>query len=200
MADGKVITGFSKPYVALYNFNDGAVTYTSGMPLARGVSVSVSAETGDSSDFYANNVLAESAGGTFSGAAATFTVDGLKSEARKLIQGLPTESSVTVGQKTVKVMDYDDRQVIPYVGIGFIVRYMENGKTTYSPMMFTKGIFDVDGLDAATQEENIDFQTTDLEATIMRDDTTNHTWRRIAEDQTTEAEAEAVIKALLSIA
>lgn len=41
MANGKVITGYSKPYVALYNNNGGTITYTSGMPLARGVDVSL---------------------------------------------------------------------------------------------------------------------------------------------------------------
>lgn len=199
MANGKVITGYSKPYVALYNSNNGAPSYSNGMPLARGVSVSVSSENSDGVNFYADNVTAESAGGVFTGATITLVVDGLKDEARKLIMGLPEPSSVSVDGADVNVYDYDDRQVIPYVGIGFIVRYMENGVTTYSPTVFTKAAFDVDGIDAATQEESIDFQTTELSATLMRDDTANHTWRRIAVDQTTEAEAENVVKALLGI-
>lgn len=199
MANGKVITGYSKPYVALYNPNNGEPTYSNGMPLARGVNVNVSSESSDGVDFYADNVAAESAGGVFSGATITLTIDGLKDEARKLIMGLPEPSSITVGQKTVTVLDYDDRQQIPYVGIGFIVRYMENGVTTYSPTVFTKAAFNVDGLEAATQEESIDFQTTELEATLMRDDSTNHLWRRIAQDQATEADAEDVVKALLQI-
>lgn len=199
MANGKVLTGFSKPYVGLYAVSSGTVTYTQGMPLARGVSASVSTETGDTNDFYADNVLAESVGGVFTGATLTLTVDGLKDEARKLIQGLPTASTLTVGSQTVQVLDYDDRQSIPYVGLGFIARYMEEGVTTYTPVFFPKAIFDVDGLEANTQEENVEFQTQELEATIMRDDSTNHRWRRVAEAQTTEAEAENVLKALLNI-
>ena len=199
MANGKVLTGFSKPYVGLYAVNSGTVTYTSGQALARGVSVSVSTETGDSVKFYADNVLAESVGGVFTGATVTLTVDGLKEQARKLIQGLPTASTITVGQTSVSVLDYDDRQAIPYVGIGFIARYMEEGVTTYAPIFFTKAIFDVDGLEASTQQENIEFQTQELTATIMRDDSTNHIWRRVADDQTTEALAENVIKAFLNI-
>lgn len=199
MANGKVITGYSKPYVALYNPNNGNPTYSGGMPLARGVDVSIEPETGDSVDFYADNVLAESAGGVFTGATMTMTVDGLKDAARKLIMGLPTPEDVTVGSKTVKVYDYDDRQVIPYVGVGFVVRYMEAGVTTYQPVVVTKAAFEVDGLDAATQEETIEFQTMELTASLMRDDSTNHRWRRIAEDQTTEADAEAVIKAIMNI-
>lgn len=199
MANGKVITGYSKPYVALYNSNNGNPTYTSGMPLARGVDVSVDSESGEGVNFYADNVTAESAGGVFTGATITMTIDGLKDEARKLIMGLPEPSSITTDSGSVKVYEYDDRQQIPYVGIGFIVRYMENGVTTYSPTVFTKAAFNVDGLEAATQEEEIEFQTTELEATLMRDDSTNHVWRKIAEDQTTELEAENVIKAILNV-
>lgn len=199
MANGKVITGYSKPYVALYNYNAGTITYTNGMPLARGVSVSVSAENSDGVNFYADNVTAESVGGLFNSASITMVVDGLKDQARKLIMGLPAAEQVTVGTEQVDVWVYDDRQTIPNVGIGFIVRYMENGVTTYSPVVFTKAAFGVEGLDAATQEESVDFQTTELTATLMRDDSDNHAWRKIAADQATEKAAEDVIKALLNI-
>lgn len=199
MANGKVITGYSKPYVALYNNNGGTITYTSGMPLARGVDVSVEAETGDAVTFYADNVAAESVGGVFTGATVTMTVDGLKDNARKLIMGLPAAESLTVDGSQVDIYTYDDRQVIPNVGIGFIVRYMESGVTTYQPTVFTKASFSVDGLDASTQEEEIEFQTMELEAALMRDDSANHAWRKIGAEQETEAKAEAVVKTLLNI-
>ncbi len=202
MANGRVITGYSMPKVAVYSYATNTVTYTGLTPLARGVSVSMDVETSDSTDFYADNVLAESAGGRFTGGTVTLTVDGLKDAARKLIQGLPTETSMSVSisgtTTTVKVLEYDDRQSAPYVGIGFVVRYMENGVTSYVPVVLTKCVFDVDTIDAETQGENIDFQTAELTATIARDDTTNHRWRRIGEAQTTEAAAEAVIAAMLA--
>lgn len=198
MANGRVITGYSMPKVAVYSYESNAVTYTGLMALARGVSVSMDVETSDSSDFYADNVLAESAGGRFTGGTVTLTVDGLKDAARKAIQGLPTETTLTVGSESVKVLEYDDRQAAPYVGIGFVVRYMENGITSYVPVVLTKCVFDVDTIEAETQEDAIDFQTTELTATIARDDTANHTWRRIGEAQTTEAKAVAVIDAMLS--
>ena len=199
MANGKVITGYSRPFVALYNNNEGTITYTSGMPLARGVDVSVEAETGDAVNFYADNVMAESVGGVFTGATITMTVDGLKDAARKLIMGLPNAEPVTVGSNSVDIYTYDDRQNIPNVGIGFVVRYMESGVTTYQPVVFTKASFSVDGLDAATQEEEIEFQTTELEAALMRDDSEHHAWRKIGAEQTTEAAAVDVVKALLNI-
>ena len=199
MANGKVITGYSRPFVALYNNNEGTITYTSGMPLARGVDVSVEAETGDAVNFYADNVMAESVGGVFTGATITMTVDGLKDAARKLIMGLPNAEPLTVGSDSVDIYTYDDRQNIPNVGIGFVVRYMESGVTTYQPVVFTKASFSVDGLDAATQEEEIEFQTTELEASLMRDDSEHHAWRKIGAEQTTEAAAVNVVKALLNI-
>lgn len=199
MANGKVITGYSKPFVALYNNNEGTVTYTSGMPLARGVDVSVEAETGDAVNFYADNVMAESVGGVFTGATITMTVDGLKDAARKLIMGLPNAEPLTVGSDSVDIYTYDDRQNIPNVGIGFVIRYMESGVTSYQPVVFTKASFSVDGLDAATQEEEIEFQTTELEASLMRDDSEHHAWRKIGAEQTTEAAAVNVVKALLNI-
>ena len=199
MANGKVITGYSKPYVALYNYSGGTITYSSGMPLARGVDVSVEAESGDGVNFYADNVVAESVGGVFTGATITMTVDGLKAAARKLIMGLPTADTITVGTNTYDVVRYDDRQQIPYVAIGFVVRYMENGNTTYTSVVFKKAAFNVDGLEAATQEEEIEFQTLELEATLMRDDSQYHEWKNIVEELPTETEAVNVIKALLGI-
>jgi hypothetical protein len=67
-------------------------------------------------------------------------------------------------------------------------------------VLFTKCQFNEDGLAAETQGENIEFQTEELTAAVLRDDSTNHTWRRLAADQETEAAAEAVLKAMLNIA
>ena len=197
MANGQVITGFSKPVVALYSATGTTVKYTGLMPLARGVDVSLDIETNDDNDFYADNVVAESAGNTFSSGTVTLTVDGLKAEARKLIMGLPEPTSVSLGSNTVEVYDYDDRQAKPYVGVGFIVRYMEDGVTSYVPYMLPKVIFSDLGIEAETQEESIDFQTTELEGTIMRDDSDNHRWQRVGANQTTEALAYSVLQALL---
>lgn len=195
MAAGKVITGYSKPYVAKYSATGGTITYSGAQLLARGVDVSIEPDSSDSSSFYADNVAAETVGGQFTGGTVTLTVDGLKENARKLILGIVTTSSVTTDDGEVNLIEYDDKMTIPYVGIGFIVRYMENGITSYEAVILTKTAFNVDGLEAATQEDEIDFQTQELEATIMRDDSVNHAWRKISEEQDTEDKAENVLKA-----
>lgn len=197
MANGRVITGFSKPVVATYSASGTTVAYTGFMDLARGVDVSLDIETNDDNDFYANNVKAESAGNVFSSGTVTLTVDGLKEAARTLIMGLPAATSVSVGSSSVDVYEFDDRQAKPYIGVGFIVRFMEDGVTSFVPYVLPKTIFNDIGIDAETQEESIDFQTMELEATIMRDDSANHRWQRIGEAQTTEDAAYAVLSALL---
>lgn len=198
MANGKVITGYSMPFVALYAAANGVVTYSGGIPLARGVDVSLSVEGGSDNDFYADNVKAESDNQTFSSGTLSLTVDGLKATARKLISGVKTTRKEGSGETAVSFDVYDDDQKMPYVGVGFVVRYMEDGVTTYAPIIIKKVKFSPEGLDAATQEENIDWQTTKLEASIMRDDTANHEWKMIGEDQTTEEAAVAAYKLVLT--
>ena len=195
MANGKVITGYSKPIIAKYVYNQGTISYSDKTPLARGVEVSMDVEIGDATNFFADNTISESVAGQFNGATATLTVDGLKDTARDLIAGLVTSTTIIANSSTVVAKVYDDLQVIPYVGIGFVVRYMENGVTTYAPVILPKAQFSPESLKAATQGESVEFQTTDLVATIMRADDANHSWKIVAADQTTEAAAVAVINA-----
>ena len=198
MANGKVITGYSKPIVAKYTYSSNTITYSNVMALARGVEVNMEVEIGDATNFFADNTISEAVAGQFNGATATLTVDGLKDTARDLIAGLVTQKNITVGTSTVKAKVYDDLQVIPYVGIGFVVRYMENGVTTYAPVILPKAQFSPESIKAATQGEEVEFQTTELQATVMRADDDNHSWKVVAEDQATEADAVAVINAYFS--
>ena len=195
MANGKVITGYSQPIVAKYTYSSNTISYSDITPLARGVEVQMEVEIGDATNFFADNTIAEAVAGQFNGATATFTVDGLKDTARDLIAGLVTTKSIPVSSSTVTAKVYDDLQVIPYVGIGFVVRYMENGVTTYAPVILPKAQFSPESLNAATQGESVEFQTTELQATVMRADDTNHSWKVVAADQATEAAAVAVINA-----
>lgn len=193
-AAGRVCTGFSKPYVALYAVSNGTVTYSSGQLLARGVEVSVEAEeASEANNFYADNIIAESISGVFSGGTATLTVDGLLDATRKLIYGLPAAD----GDGWTH---FGDSQSVPYVGIGFVTRYMSEGVTSYVPTILTKAIFQAEPQEAATQEDEIEFQTTELTATLLRDDSANHDWKMIGAAQASEALAEDAIKDIFNIA
>lgn len=199
-AAGKVCTGFAKPYVALYSNTGATPAYSGGMQLARGVDVSIEPEVGDTNPFYADNVEAETVPGTFTGGTVTLTVDGLLEAAEKLIFGLPEPEELTYDtNKTAKVTTYGDSMKIPYMGLGFIVRYMSDGVESYSTVMLTKVRFQTPTQSAATQEEQIDWQTQELTADLMRDDSASHAWKKVAADVSTEAEAEAILKAMLNI-
>lgn len=189
MAAGKVTIGFSKPYVALYDTSAGK--YSDAQILARGVSVSAEIESSDENIFYADNQAAESDSGRFTGGTVTLTVDGLQTAAEKLIMGLPTAGADGW-------MAYDDDQAIPYVGIGFVVRYMSDGVESYTPFVFAKCKFNQIAIDASTMEDEIDWQTQELEATIMRGDDAKHTWKWVGASVPTEAEAVTALQAKLA--
>lgn len=192
MANGKVITGFSYPRAALYANNGNVVTYSDGKPISRGVEVSFEPETSDDNIFYADNQAAESAAGLFTRATLTLTVDQPFVETEKMLMGIPAAT----GDWTA----YGKDQNVPYVGVGFIVRYMSDAKTTYVPIMLPKCKFNQFAINAATQEEDIDWQTTELNATVLRSDDENGNWKFIGKDYDTEAEALAALDAKLNIA
>lgn len=191
-AAGQVTTGFSLPYVALYGNSGTTLTYTSGQKLARGVSVSVAPETSDDNNFYADNIIAETEAGKFTGGEITLTVDGLFPTAEKLIFGLPTAGADGF-------TSYGDSQVIPKVGIGFVVRKQSEGVVGYQAVILPKAVFSLPSTDANTQEEQIDWQTQELTAKILRSDDANRSWKFVGSVVTSEATAEASIKTFFSI-
>lgn len=191
-AKGRVVTGFSKPYVALYNYSEGAISYTSGQELARGVSVDFSVESSDVNNFYANNVESESTSGEFTSGTVDLGVDGLLTASERLIMGIPA-----AGEDGFST--YDDDQSIPYVGIGYITRYMSGGAVSYEPTVIVKAKFDQIPRKANTQEDAIDWQTNNLTAKIYRSEAAKHPWLHVGGEYATEAEAEAALKTKLGI-
>lgn len=191
-AAGKVCTGFSCPYVSIYNNNNGEVTYSNGQKLARGVSVNLELDdVGEDNVFHADNVAAETVRGVFSGGTCTVTVDGLFPSAEALIMGVTLDSDGGIM--------YDDNQEIPYTGFGYIARYMSEGVESFTAVVLWKNSFAPISRSAATQEENIDWQTQELSAKMLRSDAAGHPWCYVSADQETEAAAEAIIKQKLNI-
>lgn len=193
MANGRVLTGFSKPYVALYSHVGTTVTYASGQVLARGVSVEIEPDsTDDENIFYADNVASETVAGEFTGGSLTLTVDGLLTTAEKLLFGLPSAD----GDGWTH---YGNSVSIPYVGVGFICRYMSDGVTSYVPVILTKCRFAMPTLSANTQEDEIDWQTQELTARILKDDSADADWKYVGTAQADEDDAEDMIKDVFSI-
>ena len=190
MANGKVCTGFSYPWVALYANNGTTVSYSNAQPLARGVDVTLSPDSESDNKFYADNRVAEDAGGKITSCTLSLTVDGLKAAAERLITGLPAEVDgwTAIGGTS---------QVVPYVGVGWLARYMEEGVASYVAILCSKVKFNAIEKSAATQEDAIDFQTQSLEGTIVRSDSAEQEFYFQSKDYAvgttyaTEAAAEA---------
>lgn len=190
---GKVATGFSFPYVARYAVNEGVITFSDAMELARGVSVNVSPTTSDANKFYANNQEAESGPNRFTGGTATLTVDGLLVAAERFVMGLPVagEDGWTA---------YGDSAQIPYVAIGYIARFMSGGQESFTPTILVKTKFQQINSEYSTQEEEIDWQTQELTADLFRGDDLNHSWKYLGADYATEAEALTALRTKLGVA
>lgn len=188
-----VTTGFSLPYVAEYTNPSGTNVFSNGALLARGVDVNIEVETSDDNNFYADNIVAETETGVMTSGTLTLNVDGLSPAAARLIYGLPQAQSNWVS--------YGDEATMPYIAVGFLRRTMNAGTTNWWAVVLPKCKFHLNGDEAATQEDQIDWQTTELSATILRDDTANQNWKYVNETAfTSEALAEAALKSYLNIA
>lgn len=193
--------GVSKPKFAKYSESNGVVTYSGGGSLGKMVNVDVSIDSSDDNNFYADNGIAET-DRQFSGGTFTANTDDLSHEVSKAILGLKEQELGEIAGVTdteVKELIYDDDQAMPYLGLGFIIKKKVKGVTKWRAVILTKAMFSVPNDAATTQGETIDWQTEELSATIMRDDTEKHAWKKEA-TFTTEAQAEAYLNNRLNIA
>lgn len=194
-----VTTGFSNIHVALYSANAGVVKYTSVRKLGRSVSMTTDISTSDDNNFYADDRLAETeTGSAFTDGSGTMTIDGLTADDEAFLMGLKAGNSVEVNDQTVETLAYGADMDPPYIGIGAVKKVQRDGKSYYKAFIMTKCRCKVPGDDASTQEEQIDWQTQDIDFTILRDDSEKNLWKVIPKELfATENEATAFIKAYL---
>ena len=157
-------------------------------------------EGADANILYADNAAAES-DNQFAGGTLTLSTDDLMPTPMLAILGLKQQPMDLDGASTASPqwLVYDDDQVIPYIGFGGIVKKQINNVTKWVAVVLTKVQFSNPGLDAVTQGETIEWQTTELTATVMRDDSAKHVWQMQSTPMDTEADAEAAIKKALNI-
>jgi len=194
--------GVSKPYYAIYNHNEeaGTVTYSGGGVLGKATEVDVTINTSEDNNLYADNGIAET-DRQFTDGTLTIGTDDLSAEVSKAILGAKEQSVGEidgVSDETAKELIFDDDMVNPYLGVGFIVKGQKRNVPYWRALVFTKTMFNVPDDAVTTQGESIEWQTPSLVATILRDDTATHVWKKEA-TFTTEAQAEAYLKARLGI-
>lgn len=194
------VIGLSKPYYGIYSATGNAVSYANGAVMGKATEANIEIDTTEDNNLYADNAIAET-DRSFAGGTLTLSTDDLSQDVAKAILGL-TENTITgiegVTDTSVKELVYDDTQTTPYLGVGFIVKKKVGGAYKWRAVVLSKVMFSVPADAATTQGESIEWQVPELSATIMRDDSETHMWKREA-TFTTEAQAEAYIKARLNI-
>lgn len=194
------IIGCSYLKYAKYSESQGTVSYSEGGTAAKLVSVDVSLDSSTDNDFYADNSVDET-DRVFAGGTITVQTNDLTDAVSKILLGLQEASIGTITGITdpgVKEYYFDDRQVIPYLGIGMVIKHQRSGAAAWTAILLNKVQFSVPNDAAETQGQSISWQTVELTGSIMRDDSANRCWKVMA-TFTTEAQAVLWINNKLSI-
>lgn len=186
--------GLSKPYYAKYAAENGVVTYSGGASMGKAVNASIEPDDNDTEFFYADNGPAESAQ-IFSGGTLSLEIDRLDAPVVGALYGIEPGSSTT---PTGTTLDFKADAVIPYVGVGMIVKNIVNNEQVWMGIILTKVQFVTPSFDLATQGETIEFSGNELSAAILRDDTQDGRWLRLGYFDT-EANADTWVRSMLSI-
>lgn len=196
------IIGCSYLKYAKYNF-DRTVSYSDGGTAAKLTSVNLALDTATDNDFYADNAIDET-DNVFAGGTLTVKTNDLTDAISKVLLGLAElalSSSDAISGNTdtgVKELIYDNTQLIPYLGIGMVIKHKRNGVDAWTGIVLSKVQFSVPADAAETQGKQISWQTPELTGKIFRDDSETQCWKRQA-TWTTEAQAINYINARLNI-
>lgn len=193
--------GLSKPYYAVYSNTGTTVSYANGGVMGKATEANIEVETTEDNNLYADNAIAET-DRSFAGGTLTLSTDDLSQEVSKAILGIKEEALTEITGVTdedASELIYDDTQETPYLGAGFIIKKKVSGVYKWRAVVLTKVMFGVPSDAATTQGETIEWQVPELRSDqLCCDDSANHVWKREA-TFTTEAQAEAYIKARLNI-
>ena len=187
------VIGLSKPMVAKYDFSGGVTSYSEGTVLGKAVTFSAEIEQAEDNHLRADNGIVES-DRSFSNGTLTIGTDDLMQDASALILGITPKED----EYGVKELVYDDDMNVPYLGFGCVVKKKKDGLYKWRAVVFPKIMFNIPSDAADTQGETIEWQTPELTATILRDDSEKHAWKMEA-TFSTEAEAVAYIQGKLNI-
>lgn len=196
------VIGVSKPKYAIYEYDETTkkITYSGGGSLGKATQVDVTINTSDGNNLYGDNGIVET-DRQFTDGTITVGTDHLSQSVSKAILGakeqtLPEIPGITDTDR--KELIFDDDMSNPYLGQGYIIKQQQKNIVSWVGVVLTKTMFNVPDESATTQGEQIEWQTPSLVATILRDDSEKHMWKRQCEF-TTEAQAEAYLDYMLGI-
>jgi len=180
--------GFSKPYIAKYNYNEstGAVTYSDGFQVGEGVNTSVNPNYANAK-LYGDNKCVDEVN-EFISAAVSLGVTRMPLVAASMLFGHTIDDTT----EHTEISNADD--VSNFVGYGFTAK---NSDGTYDACVLYKVKFS-EGEDAYnTKEESITFKKPTLSGSAFASDETKD-WRKKKYGFTTEAAAYAWVTGILS--
>ena len=167
-------------YYSKATISDGVVTGYSGVQqMGKAISASFEQAEGDNNPLYANNAIAENNASSGSGGTLTLTLDKLSQAAFGDLYGLTSKSSaVTVGGTAVTGTGFDidgTEQAAP-VGVAFIKWHQENDdRNKHEVIIFRNVSFKMPNIDGQTMADTIEWQTPEIEGTVVGADGT-HPW------------------------
>ena len=186
---------YSKATVA-----NGVVTGYAGVKtMGKAISASFEPNTPDDNPLYANNAVSENDSSGASGGTLNITLDRLTMDAAADLYGLEVEDvEVTVGtspgtEETGKALKFTGLEQSAPVGVAFIKQNQEDGVRNHEVVLYRRATFSMPSESAQTMGESIEWQTPELEASVMglEGDGTNAWYEKVKFD--TQAAAIAYI-------
>lgn len=161
-------------YYSKATIANGVVTGYAGVKtMGKAISASFEPNTPDDNPLYANNAVAENDSSGASGGTLTLTLDRLTQEAAADLYGLTVEDvEVTVGETPGTQVDgtalkYTGNEQSAPVGVAFIRQNQVDGVRNHEVILYRRATFSMPADSAQTMGESIEWQTPEIEASVM---------------------------------
>lgn len=161
-------------YYSKATIANGVVTgYAGVQTMGKAISASFEPSTPDDNPLYANNAVAENDSSGASGGTLTLTLDRLTQEAAADLYGLTVEDvEVTVGSGSGTQVDgtalkYTGNEQSAPVGVAFIRQNQVDGVRNHEVILYRRATFSMPADSAQTMGESIEWQTPEIEGTVM---------------------------------
>ena len=161
-------------YYSKATIANGVVTGYGGVKtMGKAISASFEPNTPDDNPLYANNSVAENDSSGASGGTLTLTLDRLTQEAAADLYGLEVEDvEVTVGtspgtEETGKALKFTGLEQSAPVGVAFIRQNQVDGVRNHEVILYRRATFSMPADSAQTMGESIEWQTPEIEASVM---------------------------------
>ena len=179
--------GLSKLVIAKYSAENDVVTYANPAIQEKLAEYSVELDSAEPNNLYLDNEIAETDGGTFVSGTLNLVTGDLSNETSKLFFNTK-QTEITVGDKKITEITYDDEIKPQELGVGVIELHQVNNVEFYRAVWLDRVKFNLPNNAATTKGETVEWQTQEISGTIMRSDAAGHPWKHHA-DCSTEAEA-----------